>query len=128
MNNLSIDRPTAIRYLVLLGALTLGACASTPPPVEKMAVAEAAVQRASSASTSESAPAELGVAVAKMASARSALAAGDPLRAGRLADEATLAARFADMRAQSVRSISAARESEEAARVLREELSRKTLR
>ena len=89
---------------------------------------EAAVQRASTASTRESAPAELGVAVAKLASARSAVTAGDAGRARMLADEATADAQVAEMRAQSVRASKAARESEDAARVLREEISRKTPR
>ena len=105
--------------------LVLGGCASAPPPLEAMAVAEAAVQRASTANTREMAPAELGIAVDKLARARSAVVAGDPERARRLADEATLDAQLAELRAQSARSALAARESQDAARVLREEIARK---
>ncbi len=119
-------RPGAVVAAALLSTLTLvlGACATVPEPSEQMAVAEAAVQRASTAGTSESAPAELGVAVAKLAAARSAMRAGDRERARNLADEATLDAQVAESRADAVRSTRAAAESDEAARVLREELSR----
>jgi hypothetical protein len=106
----------------------LAACASAPMPTEQLAVAEAAVQRASSVSTRESAPAELGMAVDKLARARSAVQAGDAERARRLADEAALDAQVADIRAQTVRANLAARDSEAAARVLREELTRQTPR
>jgi len=44
-------RTTLPLLALALATLLLGACASTPPPVEKMAVAEAAVERASSAGT-----------------------------------------------------------------------------
>ena len=123
-------RPAAVTALALVSAVVLldSGCASTPMPVEQMAVAEAAVQRASTASTRESAPLELSLATAKLASARSAVAAGDADRARMLADEATADAQVAEMRAQSVRASKAARESEDAARVLREEISRKTPR
>ena len=114
--------------LAAVGVLLLGGCASKPVPLQEMAVAEAAVQRASNSSTSESAPAELGVAVAKLAGARSALAAGDTDRARRLADEAVLDAQVAEMHAQAVRSTRSANETEEAARALREEINRKTPR
>ena len=117
----------AVAVAALIGG-SLGGCASTPPPLQEMAVAEAAVQRASTTSTSETAAAELGVAVAKLASARSALAAGNADAARRLANEATLDAQVAEMHAQAARSTRAARESDDAARVLREEINRKTPR
>jgi Domain of unknown function (DUF4398) len=108
--------------------LLLAGCASAPPPNEQMAVAEAAVARASTTSTTESAGPELRVAVAKLASARTALAAGEPLVARRLAEQATLDAQVAELHAQTVRSRKSAQESEDAARVLREEINRKTVR
>ena len=110
----------------VLVATVLGGCASTPVPVEDMAVAEAAVQRASTATTRESAAPELKVAVDKLASARSALAAGDRSAARQWAQQATLDAQVAELRAQSVRSMKAATESEAAAAVLREEINRKS--
>jgi hypothetical protein len=93
-----------------------------------MAVAEAAVARADSVSTGESAPVELRLATSKLADARAAKAAGQPLRAARLAEQATLDAQVAELHAQSVRSRKAAQESADAARVLREEINRKSTR
>lgn len=111
---------------LLSALLVLGACASTPAPNEPMAVATAAVAQASTAGTGALAPNELRVAVDKLAAARAALAAGDNERAQRLAEQATLDAQVAEMQAQAARSTAAAKESEDAARVLREELNRKT--
>jgi hypothetical protein len=113
---------------MLAAALLLGltACASTPVPNEQMAVATAAVAQASSAGTGAMAPDALRVAVDKLAKARAALAAGDHDRARRLAEQAELDAQVAEMQAQSARASVAAKESEDAARVLREEINRKT--
>lgn len=111
---------------LLIALLAFGGCASTPVPHESMAVATAALAQANTAGTGALAPNELRIAVDKLAAARAALAAGDSERARRLAEQATLDAQVAEMQAQSVRATTAARESAEAARVLREELNRKT--
>ena len=108
--------------------LVLGACASTPMPTEDLAVADAAVARASATRTQQQAPVELAVAVGKLSSARAAVVAGDADRARRLAQQAALDAQVAEVHADAVQSTAAARESEEAARVLREEIVRKTPR
>jgi hypothetical protein len=108
--------------------LALGGCATAPMPTEQLAVAEAAVQRANTSSTQEAAPGELATAVGKLARARSAVAAGDAVLARRMADEATVDAQLADQHAAAARAGLAARESENAARVLREEIDRKTVR
>ena len=120
-------RPTAFA-LTLIGLTALTACASAPIPMQEMAVADAAVQRASSARTAQLAPMELGVAVAKLGRARAALAAGNGDQARRLADQATLDAQVAESHADSVQAAGAAKESQDAARALREEIARKTPR
>jgi len=120
-------RPVALPLLAG-AALTLGACATAPLPMQEMAVADAAVLRANGARTGQYAPAELAVAMAKLNSARTALAAGNSDQARRLANEAALDAQVAELRADAVQSTAAARESDEAARVLREEIIRKTPR
>ena len=126
-NRWSVPAPVATALLATTAvlSLSLAGCASTPVPNEQLAVANAAVVRASSTSTSESAPAELSIAVNKLAAARSATASGDQDRARRLAEQVVVDAQVAELHAQAVRSRKAAQESEEAARVLREELSRK---
>lgn len=131
MNTLSlIPAPSAVLTLAFAAAalVTLGGCASTPPPVEKMAVAEAAIQSASTTSTSESAPGELQIAIAKLASARQAMADGNFERAGQLAEQAEVDAQVAVLHAQSTRAQKSARESQDAARALRDEINRKTVR
>jgi hypothetical protein len=116
---------SVLTALTTAGSLALGGCASTPAPLEQMAVADAAVKRANNASTVESAPAELAVAVAKLNSARDAQNAKDYERARRLAEQAEVDAQVAEVRAQSVRQRKAAQESQDAARALREEIGRK---
>ncbi len=106
----------------------LAGCATTPPPMAQMAVAESAVQRASTSSTSESAAGELQIAVAKLASAKQAVTNKDFERAKQLAEEAEIDAQVAELHAQSTRSRKAAQESQDAARVLREEINRKITR
>lgn len=126
MKSLTMTRAFIAPLALAAGLATLAGCASTPKPTEQLAVAEAAVQRASTTSTSENSAVELKVATNKLASARQAMAAKDYELARQLAEQATVDAEVADLRAQSARSRLAAQESDAAARVLREETSRKT--
>ncbi len=106
----------------------LSGCASTPEPTATMAVAEAAVRHADTTSTSENAPAELQLAKDKLASAHQALARKDFDRARQLAEQVEVDAQVAQLHAQANRSAKAAKESQDAARVLSEEINRKTVR
>ena len=110
-------------------AILIGGCAATPPiPNERLAVAEAAVQRANTDSTSKNAAGELQIAIAKLASAKQAVASKDYELADRLAEQAVIDAQVAEIRAQSARTQKSAQESQEAARVLREEIDRQNAR
>jgi|SRR5690606_4118620 predicted component of type VI protein secretion system len=117
---------SAVRTFTLtaLFALVMAGCSSTPAPDSKMAVAEAAVQNANTANTSEHAPRELQVAISKLASARQAYERKDYKEAHRLAEQAELDAQAAVIRAQAVSAAKAAEESQEAERALREEINR----
>ena len=108
--------------------VALSGCVSTPPPTAQMAVADAAIQHANTSSTSEYAPGELQIAIAKLASAHQAETNKDYERAIQLAQEADVDAQVAEMHAQSARSRIAAQESLDAARALREEINRQTVR
>lgn len=124
------SKPSLIRRAPLALALAsslliLAGCASSPKPVEKLAVAESAVARASTTTTSENAPAELQIAIAKLASARDAAEREDYARAAELAEQAEVDAQVAQLHAQSVRSRRSADESKNAAEALREEINRK---
>jgi hypothetical protein len=108
-----------------LAGFVLAACSSAPVAQVPMANAEAAVQRASTAATQADAPTELGVANAKLMSARQAAASQDVTRARQLAEQAEVDAEVAVLHAQSERSRKAAQESRDAARALRDEIDRK---
>lgn len=131
MNRLSlIPNRTNVLALALVSSalLVLGGCASTPAPTEKMAVAEAALVTANTTNTTENAPGELQIATAKLARAREAMINKEYVLAGQLADQADVDAQVAVLHAQSTRARKAAQESQDAARVLREEINRKTVR
>ncbi len=121
--NAALSRVLSVSAVVLLAG-----CASVPVYSDQMAVAESAVRRAGTDGTRESAPGELQLAIDKLESARQAVKSEDFARARRLAEQAEVDAQVAELRAQSVRSTKAARESQDAARVLREEIERKTVR
>ena len=112
--------------LLLATAALLGACASAPEPKSQMAVAEAAVQAANTPSTTEFAPAELQVAVDKLALAHKAMNDRDYERARYLAEQTQVDAQAAEQKAQAVRSRRAAQASADADRALREEIARKS--
>lgn len=108
----------------LLATLTLVACTSVQPPVSEMAVAESAVERANAADTRTGAPAELQIAIAKLASARSAFEREDYALASQLAQQAQADAELAEAVAQAARAELAAEESQAAARALRDGINR----
>ncbi len=120
--------PATVLALVLsIGIIaTLGGCASTPVSKEKMAVAESSVQHANTSSTSESAGAELQIALNKLARARQAVANKDYALANQLAEQTEVDALVAELHAQSIRSRKAALETKDAAQALTEEINRKT--
>lgn len=130
MKTLYSTRPgVAACALAMAGSmLLLGACASVPVSTQPLAVAEASVQHASTADTSADAPRELQVATGKLAAAREAEARRDHKRASQLAEQAELDAQVAELHAQTVRAERAAAETQEANRVLEEELSRTSAR
>lgn len=109
--------------LVLAGVALLSACASTPPPSEKMAVARAAVERATGPAAAE-APVEMAAARDKLNRANAAFAAKDYTLANRLAQEAEADATLAEARSRNVRSARALTEVRDGLRMLREEMAR----
>ena len=118
-----IGRPAT---LVALALLSVASAFARTPPSPMLAVADAAVAHATTTLTSEGAPGELQIAKAKLAAAHEAFNRKDFVRANQLAEQADLDAQVAELHAQSARSSKAATETQEAARVLSEELSRKT--
>lgn len=105
-------------------AMGLAACASSPIPNERIAVAKAAVQRAEQAGAAESAPVELSTARDKLQRAEKAAADHDGKPATMLADQANVDAQLAEATAQENRSHKAAMELDASLQALRQESAR----
>jgi hypothetical protein len=125
-NTLIAPRPfAAIAVVTLLAVLILPGCASTGDmPREQMAVARAAVDRASGPAAAE-APVEVSQAREKLERANAAVARKDYDDARRLAEKAEADANLAEAKSHSVRSDRALVEVREGIRQLREELARR---
>ena len=105
-------------------ALGVAACASTPVPNEKIAVAKAEVQRAEQSGAPEFAPVEMAAALDKLARAEKAAADRDAEPATQLAEQANVDARLAEATAQQQRSHKAAMEFDASMQALRSESMR----
>lgn len=123
--NGSLSTRAALRAAALVvPMLALAACASTPVYDLQLAAAESAVSNANTDSTQRDAGTELRVATDKLSRAKEAADKRQAVLALQLAQQAELDAQLAVLTARSARSLRAAQESEEAARVLREEIER----
>ena len=128
MTSMRMTRRPVFALALATSLAVVAGCASVPEPTDKMAVAEAAILRASTSGTSADAARELQLATDKLTAARQAMSSKEYERAGQLAEQATVDAQAAEIHAQSARSRKAAQETQDAARVLREEMNRKTVR
>lgn len=124
--NRPLNRPLLLLAPMSVAWALLSGCSTTPIPTDQMAVSTAAVASAVSAGGSELAPSEMKTARDKLDLAQAAMAAKDYDRARMLAMEVEADARLAEVRARSTKTRRAAAELEEASRVLREEMNRKT--
>lgn len=109
-----------------VGAVVLGfaACASTPIPNEKIAVAKASVQRAEQSGAPELAPVELAAARDKLGRAEKAAADRQAQPATLLAEQADVDAQLAEATAVQQRSHKAATEFDASLQALRQESMR----
>jgi Domain of unknown function (DUF4398) len=107
-------------------AIGLAACASTPMPNEKIAVARASVQRAEQSGAPELAPVEMATAREKLARAEKAAADREAQPATQLAEQANVDARLAEATAEQQRSQLAAMEFDASMQTLRSESMRNT--
>jgi Domain of unknown function (DUF4398) len=114
------------RGALACAAVTLGlaACASTPIPNEKIAVAKDSVQRAEQSGAPELAPVEMAAARDKLARAEKAAANRDVQPATQLAEQANVDAELAEATARQQRSHKAAMEFDASMQTLRSESSR----
>lgn len=98
----------------------LGGCASTPVPNEKIAVAQASLQRAEQNGAPEYAPVELATARDKLARAQAAAAHHDELPATQLAEQANVDAQLAEATASEKQSAKAAAQFDASLQALRQ--------
>jgi hypothetical protein len=118
-----ITIPDSIRRAMACAALGAGvvACASNPVPHEKIAVAQASVNRAEQAGAVEFAPVQMASARDKLARAEKAAADRKAEPATRLAEQANADAQLAEATAQQQRSHKAAAEFDASMQALRNE-------
>ena len=112
----------AITAACLLTALT--GCAGAPVSREKLAVAEASVERAERADAARLAAVEMGEARQKLQAAQSAAERNQGEEAARLAEQADVAAQLAEATARASRANRSVSELDESLRALREEAQR----
>jgi hypothetical protein len=106
--------------------LGLAACASTPIPNDKIAVAQASVQRAEQSGAPELAPVELATARDKLNRAQAAAANRDGQPASMFAEQANVDAQLAEATANQQRAHKAAMEFDSSMQALRQESMRAT--
>lgn len=118
-------KPEPLPVFLATATLSLfGACSTTPPPLEQMAVGRAAVERASGQAAAD-APVELAAAREKLLRANVAMASKDYMQARQLADQAEADAALAEAQSREARSDRALLEVRESIRQLREQTSQK---
>jgi hypothetical protein len=103
-------------------ALLLNACASTPPPLEEIASADATISLATQAGGRDHAPLEMDSAQQKLRQARAAMAAEDYVSARRLAEQAQVEAELAQAKSQAAVAQQSVMQVRESIRALREEV------
>lgn len=124
--NLKLN-PIAHKFsLTVAVVIILAGCTITPPPLEQIAVSNAAITNANSAGSKEFAPYEIKTAIQKMEAAERAMKEKDYALADRLAKEAQVDAQLATAMAVSAKAKKAADAVQEDSRVLRKEIEHKT--
>ena len=121
-------KPFKLHYILvsLAAAFFVTACASTPQPVEQMAISRAAISTAKSAGSNEFAPLQLKSAIEKMDDAEHAMKEKNFVRARQQAEQAQLDAQLAVEITRSAKAQKAADALQEDSRVLRQEINRKS--
>jgi len=106
-------------------AFGIVACASTPMPVEKLAVAKSSIERAEQAQAAQFAQVELTTARNKYAAAQSAADKKDAVVAARMADQADIDAQLAEATARAKQQEQLVTEMDAGLRDLRNETLRR---
>jgi hypothetical protein len=126
MNGISqMKRKREVRMsVVLAGVLTVGACASMPPPTANLRAAHRAIAQAQEANAGRYAPEQMGEARAKLVSANDAVSAQRMTVAARLANESRTEAQLAVAMTAEARARAVNDEMMRSTKVLIEEMNR----
>jgi septal ring factor EnvC (AmiA/AmiB activator) len=106
-------------------AFGIVACASSPPPIEKLTIAKTSIERAEQAQAAQFAQVELNSARAKFAAAQTAADRNDAEIAARMADQADVDAQLAESTARAKQQEQLVTEMDASLRDLRNETLRK---
>jgi len=112
----------AVCFSVAFGII---ACASAPPPVEKLTIAKTSIERADQARAGQFAPVELNQARAKLTAAQTAADKHDQELAARMADQADVDAQLAESTARAKQQEQLVTEMDASLRDLRDETLRR---
>jgi|SRR5689334_16821793 hypothetical protein len=114
-----------IRNGILCGiAFGIVACASAPPPIEKLTIAKTSIERAEQARAAQFAQVELNSARTKYAAAQAAADEHDAEVAARMADQADVDAQLAESTARAKQQEQLVTEMDASLRDLRDETLR----
>lgn len=111
--------------LFVIVALFVTSCASTKPPTQEIAQAEAVINQADQVGAQDYAPLEIREARKKLQKAKELVANGKYEKAKRVADRAEVDAELAEAKALSEKAQNAVKQLRESIKLLKEEITRK---
>lgn len=122
MRTLSVFK---LLVLMLFGWSLVGCSAKIPPPTQKIALSEAAINQAEASGAVQFAPVEMRAARDKLAQARAAMNLDENKKALQLAEQAEVDAKLAEAKARTAKSQKAVAELQESIETLKMEIKRK---
>ena len=122
MRTLSVFK---LLVLMLFGWSLVGCSAKIPPPTQRIALSEAAINQAEASGAVQFAPVEMRSARDKLAQARAAMNLNENKKALQLAEQAEVDATLAEAKARTAKSQQAVTELQESIETLKMEIERK---
>ncbi len=122
MRTLSVFK---LLVLMLFSWSLVGCSAKIPPPTQRIALSEAAINQAEASGAVQFAPVEMRSARDKLAQARAAMNLDENKKALQLAEQAEVDAKLAEAKARTAKSQRAVTELQESIETLKMEIERK---
>ena len=120
----SLSMPSLLLLLLVAGSL-IGCSANIPPPTQKLAVSEAAINQDEAAGAGEFAPLEMRSARENLAKAREAVTGQENQKAFQLAEQAEVDAQLAEAKARTAKAQKTVAVIQESIHTLKSEIGRK---